>query len=335
MSYIFDALQRSETERSGAKASVVETATELLEHAERQALLQRESEAISRNYPGPGLTDPEAERIPDTIRPDLLVKKPFTPAEEPRNADRATVFDQFQAILTSPSEESRLVCLTDKESPAAEAFRLLVVRLRHLRKDKPLKILLVTSTVPQEGKSFAAANLACALASGSQEKILLLEGDLRRPVLRRLFGVRAESGISECVRGQQSLSSSIYRLVVPGIWLLPSGSAEGDPLEIIQLAKMPSLVAQLAEIFDWIVIDSPPMLPLADTTALARVADGILLVTRRDITEKRKLMKGLEAFGPDKLIGALLNSSNSASDKDYYYYHHEDAAAKQTRVSQG
>jgi capsular exopolysaccharide synthesis family protein len=333
MSYIFDALQRSESDRSGTTVSVIETATELLERAERQALRQRELETISGDFRNPELTEAKRESLADEARLDILASQPIIPAEEVRNSGRATVCEQFQTILSSPSEESRLVCLTDKDSPAAEAFRLLIVRLRHLRKDKPLKRMLITSTVPQEGKSFAAANLACALASGSQEKILLVEGDLRKPTLRRLFGIKADSGICEYVRGEQSLNSSIYRLDVPGIWLFPSGSAKGDPQEIIQSAKMPSLMVQLSELFDWIVVDSPPLLPLADTTALARLVEGILLVTRREITEKRKLVKGLDAFEKDKLVGVLLNSSNSANDKDYYYYRHQGVDAKQIKVN--
>lgn len=320
MSYIFDALQRSEAESSDEKRNSGTTATELLRHAERRALQQRDAETNSAQTGDRVFTDADLEAISQAIQPRNEVKGSFGISEAENYSEGERPFELFQTIEACPAAKNRLVCMTDKGSPAAEAFRLLRVRLRHLRKDRPLKKLLITSSVPQEGKSFSAANLACALASGSQEKVLLLEGDLRRPTQSRLFGIRPESGICECVRGKRSLSSSIYNLDGAGIWLLPAGSAEGAPLEIIQSPKLPSIMTQLSEWFDWIVIDSPPMLPLADTTALARLADGILLVARRDITEKRKLKKGLTAFESDKLIGAILNSSNSSIDKDYYYY---------------
>lgn len=322
MSYIFDALQRSERERGGAKATVVETATELLERAERRALMEHDAEGASREPRIPGLDEVQWESCPAANWTEALAVKASSSREESDGSNYTAVLQDCEALVAAPSEGSHLVCLTDKDTPAAEAFRLLVVRLRRLRKERPLKKLLLTSTAPQEGKSFAAANLACALASARNEKVLLLEADLRRPSLRRLFGVRADSGICEYVRGESDLTSSLYRLNTPGIWLLPSGSAEGDPLEIIQSPKMSSLVSNLSGLFDWFIIDTPPMLPLADTTALARLADGILLVTRRDITKKGKLKKGLEAFAQDKLIGAILNFSDSANDIDYYYYRH-------------
>lgn len=323
MSYIFDALQRSEAESSGEKRNSGITAAELLKHAERRALQQWGAETNSVETADRPFTDADLQAISQAMQPRNGEKDASGPSKAESYSDGTTPFELFPTIEAYPVSKDHLVCLTDKGSPAAEAFRLLRVRLRHLRKDKPLKKVLITSSVPQEGKSFSAANLACALASGSHEKVLLLEGDLRRPTQSRLFGIRPESGICECVRGKRSLTSSIYSLNGAGVWLLPAGSAEGSPLEIIQSPKLPSLMAQLSEWFDWIIIDSPPMLPLADTTALARLADGILLVTRRDITEKRKLEKGIAAFESDKLIGAILNSSNSSRDKDYYYYRPE------------
>jgi len=328
MSHIFDALQRSEGERSDTNQMSSVAATELLERAERQARLDWRAEPNPAGESHDEFTSAEVEFITHAIRPEMLVTEGFSNGNPPSASEIGRVFECFESVGAPVPPKNQLVSLTDKGSPAAEAFRLLKVRLRHLRKDKPLKKVLITSTSPQEGKSFTAGNLACALASGSHEKVLLVEGDLRRPSLSQLFGVAAKPGICEYVLNKRALNSSAYHLKHAGLWLLPAGHAESDPLEIIQSAKLPSLMEQLARWFDWIVIDSPPVLPLADTTAWARVADGILLVARRDVTEKRKLKKGLEAFEPDKLIGALLNSSNSASDKDYYYYRDNTSGAE-------
>ena len=103
-----------------------------------------------------------------------------------------------------------------------------------------------------------------------------------------------------------------------GLWVLPAGSAPENPLELMQSGKLSPLMEQLTAWFDWIVIDSPPVLPLADTSIWARLADGILLVTRKSITEKQQLQRGLEALERSKLLGALVNGSTDAAHSDYY-----------------
>jgi Mrp family chromosome partitioning ATPase len=115
------------------------------------------------------------------------------------------------------------------------------------------------------------------------------------------------------------LITSIYHLEGPNLWLLPAGIAPSNPLELLQSGRLPALMDQLAAWFDWIIIDSPPILPLADASVWTRLADGVLLVTRQGVTEKRQLLKGLEAIDVKKLIGALLNCSRNAAHSDYYY----------------
>ncbi len=314
MSNIFDALQRSEVERSGAKLSALPAATELLERAERQATSKWESGAEP-----PDAGQHSVSEVPDKRSSTVSIKE--TPVAAPPSpvGDRLDISGQFQSLETSLSPRSRLVCITEREDPAAEAFRLLGVRLRHLRRDRPLKKLLITSTIPQEGKSTIAANLACALALGSHPKVLLLEGDVRRPSLSQVFGLAKVPGLCECLQGGRPLAASVYRLEKPSLWILPAGSVSGNPLELLQSGKLSAVMDRLAAWFDWIVIDSPPVLPVADTSVWTRLADGILVVARRGITERRQLQRGLEALDSTKLIGAILNSSEASTYSDYYY----------------
>jgi capsular exopolysaccharide synthesis family protein len=284
MSHIFDALQRSETEPAGTEASLAEPstfsiATELLQVAERK-----------RRGTAPVNVDSE---------------------------DHSNSFEQFPSLPVSILPQSRLVSVGEEESLGAEKFRFLAVRLRQLRQSRPLKKVLITSTIPQEGKSTVAANLACTLARRKQHKTLLLEGDLRRPTVAQKFGMGRVPGLSEWLRGETA-SMNIYRLEALGLWVLPAGSAPENPLELMQSGKLLPLMEQLTAWFDWIVIDSPPVLPLADTSMWARLADGILLVTRKNITEKKQLQRGLEALEPAKLLGALVNGSTDAAHSDYY-----------------
>ncbi len=319
MSHIFDALQRSHAEHGGADGSLQCTATELLERAERQATATWKSESLPEQTPGTEIATSESTSFGGIRGTGTFIEG--TAASERAGLEAVReVFSQFREIEISVSAQSRLVCLTDKETPPAEAFRLLGVRLRHLRGDQIVKKLLVTSTVPQEGKSLSAANLACTLGSRGEHKVLLLEGDLRRPSLSQMFGLNGVSGISEWLQGKENLVSTICHLKGPDIWLLPAGNPLKNPLEFLQSEKPLALIDQLAAWFDWVIIDSPPVLPLADTSVWAHLADGILLVARQGTTEKRQLQRGLDALDRNKLIGAIMNCSKVSSSSDYYYY---------------
>ena len=164
-----------------------------------------------------------------------------------------------------------------------------------------------------------AANLAVTLAGSTQQNVLLLEGDVRRPALSQVFGIQGSAGLCEWLQGERSLMSSIFRMEEPNICIMPAGSSPANPLELLQSGKLSALMTQLEEWFDTIIIDSPPVLPLADTSVWMRLADGVLLVAREGTTQKRQLKRGLEAIEHQKLIGALLNSSKVIPDSDYYY----------------
>ena len=271
-----------------------------------------------------GVARPTSPSVRDPIQATTTI--------EPAEATTAAEADisTFQSLHVSISPESHLVCLRDWESPAAEQFGFLGVRLQQLKRERLLKKLLITSTIAQEGKSMVAANLACALARRTQQRILLVEGDVRRPSLTKVFGLGSKSGLCELLQSERSLTESIYHLDGAGLWMLPAGSTTKDPLELLHSGRLPMFIDELGEYFDWIVIDSPPVLPVADTSIWMRVADGILLVTRQGRTEKRQLRKGLETIDRAKLVGALVNCRQRRSDTEssYSYRRTRNAASK-------
>ena len=287
MSQIFDALQRTETDRSGIELSA---AKELLEVVERNA---------GQSAPSSGHQKADAALDP---------------------------FRQFQPAQMLLSPQSKFVCITDVESLAAEKFRFLGIRLRYLQQKRPLRRILITSSVAGEGKSMIAGNLACTLAGSKQQKVLLLEGDLRRPSLAQQLGLGELPGLSELLEGESDQLTNVYRLESLGLWILPAGSPSRNPLEFLQPGKLSVLMDRLGAAFDWIVIDSPPVLPLADTSIWMRLADAILLVTRPGTTAKRQLQRSLEAIEQSKLLGAVLNGSKEAVANNYYYYSARSAA---------
>ena len=225
---------------------------------------------------------------------------------------------EFPSLEISVAPSSRLVFFTEPDSLAAEKFRFLGVRLRQLQQSRPgLKKVLVTSTIPEEGKSLVSANLAGVLARRKQ-KVLLIEGDLRRPTLAQQFGLGRLAGLAEWLQGGLQTVSNIYHLGGPGFWLMPAGDPPANPLELMQSGRLSQLMGQLATQFDWIIVDSPPLLPLADTTVWARLTDGTLLVAREGKTEKAQLQRGLETLKKSDLLGVVLNGCKDSGQKSYY-----------------
>lgn len=297
MSRIFDALRRAGAEQSGIEyPDVVTVATKVFESSQ----------------PDGSNGDGGAERISTVEMPSLTM----APSVVPQN-NRAESTEEFPTIQIAVRESSRLVFLNAAESLAAEKFRFLGVRLREMRQSRPLKRVLVTSSIPEEGKSTVSSNLAGVLAR-KKEKVLLIDGDLRRPVLSEEFGVGKPAGLAEWLQSGAK-TFNIYRLPTANLWFMPAGSPPERPLELMQSGKLAQLMQQLSEMFDWIVVDSPPLLPLADTTVWARLMDGVLLVAREGKTEKAQLKRGLDTLKQIDVLGLVLNSCSDTNEKSYYH----------------
>jgi capsular exopolysaccharide synthesis family protein len=226
--------------------------------------------------------------------------------------------EDFPSLEVCVGPASRLLFLTEPESLAAEKFRFLGVRMRQLQQNRPIKKVLVTSTMAEEGKSMVSANLAGVLARRKRHKVLLIEGDLRRPVLAKRFGLRNLEGVAEWLRGNADAVTNVYHLQSPDFWLMPAGDPPSNPLELLQSGRLATLMNQLSPMFDWIIVDSPPLLPLADTTVWQRVTEGALLVVREARAEKAALQRGLEILKKSDLLGVVLNGSSNGNHHDYY-----------------
>ena len=284
MSQIFDALHRSETERRGIDPKGSAAAMEVLEAAERQL--------------AHGLAEGKHQEVDSKV-------------------EQSSPFESAPVLVPS---RSKLVCSDDAESLAAEKFRFLGVRLRHLQQKRPLKRLLITSSMPEEGKSTVAANLASALATRQQQKVLLLEGDLRRPTLALELGLGPILGLGEWLEDGASPRTNVCRLDGLSFYILPAGRSPNDPSALMQSGRLTVLMDHLSSWFDWIVIDSPPVLPLGDTSIWMRLADAVLLVTRPGRTAKRQLQRSLEVIEQPKLLGMVVNGSRDVASSAYYYH---------------
>lgn len=289
MSHIFEALQRAEAERSGGNpAPAPDSVADLLE------------QTLARGGD----------------RADSASALNQAAAAEPVEAETLL---SARAVVPMPADDARLVCLTDQGSLAAEKFRVLGLRLRNLREKRPLKRVVVTSTIPEEGKSLTAANLALNQSRSKILRTLLVDGDLRRPALAGRFGLGSTlPGLTECLRGEKQLSEVLYKLHGTNLWFLPSGVPPENPLELMQSGRMTDLLDRLGNLFDWIIIDTPPVFPLADTTFWMKLSDGVLLVTREGVSERKALKRVLETMDRSIFLGIVVNSCSSGEHKNYY-----------------
>ena len=203
------------------------------------------------------------------------------------------------------------------QSVGAEQFRRLAVELSHTRARRPLAKVLVTSAAPGEGKSVSAANLALTLARPGRQRVLLLEGDLHRPTLLARMGVRHDGGLADWLEQRRTLPECLARWSGLPLWVLPAGRSAGLPLELLQACSPASILRLLEPQFDWIVIDSPPLLPMADAAHWARAADGVLLVARANHSRLSDLQRGVRQLEREKWLGVILNDYQA---REHHYY---------------
>ena len=218
--------------------------------------------------------------------------------------------------------DSRIVVHSDPHSPGGERFRQLKSYLKELRAETGLKTLLVTSALPHDGKSTIATNIATALAESGKFKVLLLEADLRCPSLAGLFRIKQGLGLADCLQGEAEPMSSIRRLEPLAIYFLSAGTYSPTPLELLHSERYLHLVQNLGALFDWIVIDAPPLVPVADGRAIRKAVDGTILVVRAGETSEEAIEEATRQLDGHTLLGIVLNCAERLEklyDKYYGY----------------
>ena len=220
----------------------------------------------------------------------------------------------------------KLITLTDPSSPASEAFRTLRTNIHFSSLDNPLKTLLITSTDPGEGKSTVLANLAVTMAQAGN-RVLVIDCDLRRPSQHRIFDLKNAAGLTTMmVESQAQEQPPLQETTVPNLRLLASGPLPPNPSELLSSRRLAEVLAQLKAEADILLVDSPPIIAVADAAILAAKVDGVLLVvqankTRRDLAKRAKVM--LQKANAN-LLGVVLN--NVKMDTSMYRYYAETPA---------
>ena len=202
-----------------------------------------------------------------------------------------------------------------------EEFRTLRSRLYHVRESMALKKILVTSALPQEGKSFTAANLAQVLVRQHGRRALLIDADLRAPRLHAMLGTASDPGLSDYLQGKYDELTIMQRGPLENLFFIPSGTGVADPAELVGNGRLKVLLQRVETLFDWIIIDSPPAVPVSDASVMAKDCDGVLMVVRANVTPYDLARKAREQFPETALIGLVLNGTNDgAVPYSRYYY---------------
>lgn len=217
--------------------------------------------------------------------------------------------------------QNTLVTLTDPRSPVSEAFRTLRTNLQFASVDKPLRTILITSAGAEEGKSTTLANLAVTMAQ-AEKRVILVDCDLRRPSLHKLFGLSNATGLVTMMLEEWALQNPpLQETSVAGLWLLASGALPPRPSDLLGSQRMGRIIQILLDKADVLLFDAPPVLAVTDASILATRVDGVLLVAsagrtkRDDLSTAKSQLEKVNAH----VIGAVLTNAETSGRLDYYY----------------
>lgn len=224
-----------------------------------------------------------------------------------------------------PATESHLLSLHSGHETPAEEFRTLRTRLNHLQTLQPLHTLVVTSPSPAEGKTFTAVNLALAESHLTENVVLLGDYDLRRPIIHNLFQVDRAPGLSDYLLGQVPLTAALRKIGGVNLYFMPAGSPVKNPLELLNMRQFKEMFEDLPRVFDWAVIDTPPLLFSADANLLSTLADGTVLVVKIGATTFDNVTRAMQSLCENNVLGIVANGARASElYSKYTYYYSKD-----------
>ena len=225
-----------------------------------------------------------------------------------------------------------LITIKEPNSPVSEAYRTLRTNIQYSSFDKKVKTVLITSSGPGEGKTTIASNLALVIAQGGN-KTILIDCDQRKPKVHKLFKLSNTTGLSNMLVGEAEMETGIQKTEVPNLFILSSGTRPPNPAELLGSEKMKSFVEELRKTYDFIILDTPPIIMVTDAQILAQYTDGCLLVISSGEAERDSAIKaqGLLEKVNAKILGVVLNKVDS-SKKGYYHYQYEYGEKSKVRI---
>ncbi len=217
-----------------------------------------------------------------------------------------------------------LISHSNPKSPISEAYRVLRTNIQYSSIDKPIKTILVTSSGPSEGKTTTIANMAITFAQ-SGSKVLLIDADLRKPRVHKIFGIFNRNGLSNLLATHGKISDFVCSTDIPNLSILSCGTIPPNPSELLASNSMKTFISDMRESFDMVLIDAPPVGAVTDAAILATVVDGTVIVASSGIVATYALERAKELLDKvnARIIGVVLNRMKKSLDQNYGYYYYD------------
>jgi capsular exopolysaccharide synthesis family protein len=245
------------------------------------------------------------------------------PAAMPASmAEAMPLVETREPAPAAASLDGRLVAAHSPQSLAAEQYRSLRTRIKNAEHGRTVRSIIVTSPNKGDGKSLTAANLALTMAQEFQHRVLLVDADLRRPSIHTLFGINDVPGLTDVLMGGVTLDDAIVSVPQHHLAVLPAGMLPSHPAELLGSTAMRRTVDALRTRYDRVIIDMPPVAPLADVSIALGMVDGLLMIVRAGVTPKPAIERALSGLDTAKVLGLVLNDAGdgSAAYADGYRY---------------
>lgn len=227
------------------------------------------------------------------------------------------------AWRTDPELIGKLVGTENFAAGALEQYRKLAATLHRVQSEHGLQVVMSASSLPGEGKSLTVVNLALTLSESYHRRVMLIDADLRRPTVQRIFGLPTITGLDDGLKAEHDRPMPLTQ-VADRLFVLPAGRPDPDPLSGLTSERMRRLVQQAKSAFDWVLIDTPPVTLLPDANLLAACVDGVLLVVRAGKAPFHLVKRTVETLGHDRILGVVMNAVDYAHDRNaggYYEYY--------------
>jgi protein-tyrosine kinase len=284
---------------------------DILSKAERDGTARRTRALSDDGHAAPAMTV--------SARPQYDATAQGTPAPAWTTGASTPAVEAGEHRTLSGSLDPHLVAALSPQSLAAEQYRSLRTRIKRAEHGRAVRAIVVTSPNKGDGKSLTAANLAITMAQEFQQRVLIVDADLRRPSVHKLFGVPGGPGLSDVLIGAIELGQALVTLPDLHLSLLAAGPVPSHPAELLGSAAMRRILDTLRTRFDRIIIDMPPASPLADLNILAPLVDGVLMIVRAGVTPKPDIERALSGLDMSRVLGLVLNEAGATeSDRSTY-----------------
>lgn len=222
-------------------------------------------------------------------------------------------------------DDSHIMTVSQPNSPIAEEYRKLKSIVIRSTKADFLNTIMITSAIDSEGKSLTAINLAASLAQEMDHSILLIDADLRRPLIHEYFGFKAELGLSDYLEGKAELSNILIKTGIGNLTILPAGRNSKNPVELLSSERMKTLVNEVKHRYAdrYVIIDTPPVLPFAEAMAIGSFVDGVIFVVKEGYAQRKTIREAVNLIKDLNILGVVFNAVNMENlDGHYHRYYY-------------